>query len=658
MQQVSPSRVSIRFGAFEVDLRAGELRKQGVKVKLQEQPFQVLQILLEQPGEVVSREELQRQIWPGDTFVGFDQGLYNAVKRLREALGDTADTPRFIETLPKRGYRFIAAVNGNGHASIASVQEGSVAPAQESSVVPPVQETPPVAAIPATSRRWALWVGLAAVAVIVVFMVAAPGGVASNLRHWFSSGTTVPAIHSLAVLPLQNLSGDPAQEYFADGMTEELITELSGISALKVISRTSVMRYKKSDKSLPEIARELNVDAIVEGSVARSGNDVRITTQLIYAPQDKNVWARSYQSQVENSLTMQSQIASAITEAVRAQIVPGEQAHLQTARPVNPKAFEAYFQGNYHFSRYGSGSGLEETEKAVEYLRQAIAEDPGFALAYKKMAEVYTAEGILLPQARTVPLIKTAAEKALALDPNLSMAHQFLGNVKSGYDWDWQGAEREYKRAIELDPNNAWARESFGVYLISVGRMEEGLNEQQRAQELDPCGNRMSIGLYEARQYDRAIDLIAEGLEINPTDSTSRFWLSESYAQKGMYKEALQHLQLTLASFGLKEIAESMNRGYATAGYKGAMRDLAIGTEKLAIHGEMTPGYVARFYLRSGDKEQAVKWLQRDYDERADDLLTMLQVDPVWDPLRSDSKFKDLVRRVGLPQQVSVQETH
>jgi TolB-like protein len=290
----------------------------------------------------------------------------------------------------------------------------------------------------------------------------------------------------VAVLPLQNLSGDPAQDYFADGMTEELITELSSISALKVISRTSVMRYKKSDKRLPEIARELHVDGIVEGSVVRNGNEVRITAQLIYAPEDKNVWARSYERHFQDSLTLQSEVASAIAGAVRAQIEPTENAHLQTARPAKPKAPEACLQGNYHLDRYGFGFGLEEADKALEYFRQAIAEDPTFARAYSCVADVYSAEGIFVPQAQTVPLIKAAAEKALALDPNLADAHLSLAGVKWNYDWDWQGAEREYKRAIELDPNNTLAHEFFGGYLISMGRIEEGLIEQERAQEIGP----------------------------------------------------------------------------------------------------------------------------------------------------------------------------
>jgi tetratricopeptide (TPR) repeat protein len=338
-------------------------------------------------------------------------------------------------------------------------------------------------------------------------------------------------------------------------------------------------------------------------------------------------------------------VASGIVSAVRAQIEPVEQARLQTAHPTNPKALEDYLQGSYHYGRYGYGFGLEEVDKALEYFRQAVEEDPTFARAYASMADVYTQEEFFLPQPQMVPLIRAAAEKALALDPNLADAHLSLGGVKMTYDWDWQGAEREYRRAIELEPNNCLAHEFLGGYLISMGRMDAGLSEQQRAQELDPAAWHM-LGLYEARRYDQAIRLF----EKFPKDGTAHFWLSESYAQKGMYKEAFQHMRTTVVLFGLTGVTESMDRGYAASGYSGAMRELAKVTEKLYARNEFTPQFIARFYLRSGDKERALKWLQEDYAGRADGGLVDLNDDPIWDPLRSDPRFKELVRGVGLPE--------
>jgi serine/threonine protein kinase/TolB-like protein len=462
-----------------------------------------------------------------------------------------------------------------------------------------------------------------------------PVPVISQVRADTRAG--VPAIHSLAVLPLRNLSGDPNQEYFADGMTEELITELSGISALKVISRTSVMPYKKSDKSLPEIARELKVDGIVEGSVVRDGNEVRITTQLIYAPEDKNVWARSYERQFQDSLKLQGEVASAIAAAVRAQIEPDERTRLQSARPVNPKALEAYLRGMYHSRRYGYGYGSEEVEKAQEYFRQAIAEDPGFARAYAALGD------------------KESLEKALALNPNLSDAHEGLAQLKRD-DWDWLGAEREYRRAIELDPNNAFAHKDFSDFLMDMGRMEEGLNEQQRAQELDPTHSHLFMGLYFARQYDRHAAHVTEALARTPSDAYLHYWLGMNYAHRGMHKEAIEHFKRSAALLGLTGLPEAMDRGYAASGYSGAMRAVA---KYLAQAGDWE-GCIPAFYALAGDKERALEWLQKCHEKRnCGGFFVSIGIDPVYDPLRSDPRFKELLRRVGLPEiNVAALNTH
>src|SRR6266849_9645194 len=324
MEAVPPSRGPIRFGAFEVDLRAGELRKHGIRIKLQEQPLQILQQLLERPGEVVTREELQKHIWPADTFVDFDHGLYSAVQRLRDALGDTAETPRYIETLPRRGYRFIASITNEifveAHVASASVE----APASV------------VSDSPVPRRR----LGIPMLVATGVILVALPFALTfreGSLRERLLGKPAVPSIHSIAVLPLQNLSNDPSQEYFADGMTDALITDLAQIGSLKVISRTSTMHYKKSDKTMPEIARELNVDGIVEGTVQRSGDRVRITAQLIHGPSDKHLWANSYERDARNVLSMESEIAGAIANQIQARLTPEQKARLASARPVNLK---------------------------------------------------------------------------------------------------------------------------------------------------------------------------------------------------------------------------------------------------------------------------------------------------------------------------------
>ena len=418
----------------------------------------------------------------------------------------------------------------------------------------------------------------------------------------------VPAIHSLAVLPLRNLSGDLNQEYFADGMTEGLITELSGISALKVISRTSVMPFKKSNKSLPEIAGELKVDGIVEGSVVRDGNEVRITTQLIYAPEDKNVWARSYERHFQDSLKLQGEVASAIAAAVRAQIEPDERTRLQRARPINPMALEAYLRGMYHSRRYGYGYGSEEVEKAQEYFRQAVTEDSGFARAYAAMGD------------------RASVEKALALDPSLSDAHERLAGLKKD-DLDWLGVEREFERALELDPNNAIAHKEFGDFLICMGRVEEGLNEEERAQELDPTHSHLFMGLYLARQYDRHEAHVTEALARNPSDAYLHYWLGMNYAHRGMHKKAIEQFKTAASLLRLTGLPEAMDRGYAASGFPGAMKAVA---KYLAQAGDWE-GLIPVFYTLAGDKQQALKWLQKFYEEHEGGALDSIGIDPVYD---------------------------
>jgi TolB-like protein/DNA-binding winged helix-turn-helix (wHTH) protein len=428
MDTASPSQLgAIRFGVFEVDLRVGELRKQGVKVKLQEQPFQVLQVLLEKPGEIVNREELRNRIWPSDTFVDFDGGVNNAIKRLREALGDSADNPRFIETIPRKGYRFIGPVNGGG----------ATAPVSGSPAVPGSLHT----ALKPGSRtlRLGILIGLGFATLLFATVGFAPS--AWWQRLW--SRNHVPGIRSIAVLPLQNLSGDPTQEYFADAMTEELITELSRIRALKVISRTSATRFKKTDKPLPEIARELGVDGIVEGSVLRSGDRVRITAQLIYAAKDTNLWAETYDRELRDVLALQSSVASAIAKEINVEVTPQEQLRLKNIRPVNQKALDAYLTGRYHLEKKVAQSDFfkgreraveEEYSKSIQSFRKAIEEDPTYAPGYVGLADALLSAYV--PSDQAIAEARAAVIKALQLDDNLEDAHLTLAMIYMQRDWD------------------------------------------------------------------------------------------------------------------------------------------------------------------------------------------------------------------------------
>src|SRR5437870_4416663 len=448
---MEPSRHTsvVRFGTYEIALHSGELRKAGVRIRVQQQPLRLLEILLEHPGEVVTREELRSRIWPNENFGDFDQAVNVAIAKLRGALGDSADNPRYIETLPRRGYRFIADVAVVNrpidkmefvHAGASSGKEDR-APHEVAGKVAPKRL--------AWQHAWKT-LGLALVLLILIVWIfrwrsRPPGNILSS-----------SSVRSLAVLPLENLSSN-SEDYFADGMTDELITDLAQISALRVISRTSVMVYKGARRPLPEIARELNVDAVVEGTVLRSGEQVRITAQLIQTPADKHLWAESYEGDLHDTLALQKKVASAIAEQIRIELTPKEQAALKNAKVVNPEAYEAYLKGRYFWNKR-TADGLK---RAVDYFDQAIEKDPNYAQAYAGLADSYALlgdweYGVLAPS-EAYPKAKAAAIKALELDNALGEAHTLLAFSLDVFDWDWGSAEKEFRRAIELNPGYATA---------------------------------------------------------------------------------------------------------------------------------------------------------------------------------------------------------
>jgi TolB-like protein/DNA-binding winged helix-turn-helix (wHTH) protein len=643
MGDAQPNGSAVRFGAFEVDLRAGELRKQGIRIKLQDQPFQVLQVLLERPGEVVTREELQQRIWPPDTFVDFDHGLHNAIKKLREALSDSAETPRYIETLPKRGYRFIGPVKPNDRLVVTAVEANKG-----------VASNPTAATqLPQTSAG--------AQKHVVKFLAAASGlALIFGLLSVFNAGSArnrllgrgnPPLIHSLAVLPFENLSDDPAQKYFSYGMTEELTTELAQISGVKVISHTSTIRYENNSKPLPQIARELGVDGVVEGAVQRSGNQARITVQLIYAPEDKHVWAETYDRDFRNVLELQSNVAAAIVGHIRAQT--GSPAPIPRTKPASPnlQALEAYLQGNYSLERMGSGAGYDGYKAAISYFKQAISEDPNFAAAYEKLADTYDASFAWRPN-EIMPLEKATLEKALELDPGSAGAHLANAHIKINYDCDLPGAEREYKEAIRLNPNLADAHGLFSDYLHTVGREEESIREAQRAQELDPEGMHESGILMATGQFDRVIALLRKHLELHPDDGFAYIdsGLIDAYHFAGRHRESVEAMQKAWTLFGFEDIGKGVGKAYAASGYAGALRYSAQELERLYREGKVyKPDYIASWYARAGDKEQSLKWLKVDLADN-NHCWAGLDRDPDFTFLRSDPRFQELVRRPMLPQ--------
>ncbi len=627
----------IRFDVFEVDLRAGELRKHGIKIRLQEQPFLILQTLLETPGQIVTREELQKRIWPGDTFVDFDHGLHAGVNRLRQALGDAADSPRFVETVARRGYRFIGQIQIAPTETLSGIR-----------VVPQEGKLPRKRA----GKWWAgpgigFVVAVAVAGVLVFFNV-------WGLRNWFFASRS---FRSLAVLPLDNLSEDKKQEYFADGMTEDLITQLSKLGDLKVISHTSVMRYKGTHTPLPQIARELNVDAVVEGAVQLSGNHVRITAQLVDGRSDQHLWAENYDRDLSDVLLLQSDVARDIAKKIDLELTPQQRQRLvKDAHPVNPDAYQAYLLGRYYWNKR-TADGLAQ---AGQYFQQAIQKDPNYALAYSGLSDYFAFLTLIggpeiLPPKQAMTQAKAAAIKAVQLDDSSSEAHASMGHILHNYDWDFEGAEREFKRAIELNPNYATAHHWYSHYLMQVGRTDESLAQGRLATELDPLSPFINQGLarqyYLSRQYDKAIALSQVVLQMDTTYLPARTQLALAYEQKGMLAEAVSTLEQTRKSAGEKADLPMLHallaHAYALAGRKAdAQSELnvltAIGKKRY-----VPPSYVAIVYLALGDKDKAFEYLNKSYQDRSEQLL-YLGVEPVVDSLRSDPRFDKLLKQVGL----------
>ncbi len=632
----------VRFGTYEVSLQSGEVRKAGVKIRVQQQPMKLLEILLERPGEVVTREELRSRVWADESFGDFDQAVNIAIAKLRSALGDSAENPRYIETLPKRGYRFIADV------SVVDADARTKRPETAAGDLPGTESGHQLqgAGLTVTPKR-RLW-PTRLVIVALVFVLILP-----ILAVWlFRSRRHAPTgIRSLAVLPLANFSGDASQDYFADGMTDELITDLAQISALRVISRTSVMVYKGARKSLPEIARELNVDAVVEGSVQRSGDQVHITAQLIEASADKHLWAESYEGNMRNTLALQKKVASAIAEQIRIELTPLEQAVLKKANVVNPEAYESYLKGRYFWNKRTAG-GLKV---ALAYFNQAIEEDPKYAQAYSGLADTYALlgdweYGVLAPS-EAYPKAKAAAIQALDLDNTLSEAHTSLAFSLDLFDWNWEAAEKEFRRAIELNPGYATAHHWYGWHLSEMGRNSEAIAEMRKAENLDPLSLIINADLAEllliAHFSDESIQRSRKTIEMDPNFALAHNQLAQAYLEKHMLRDAITELQKAIQlSGGSPTCTANLARAYAASNRKPEAIGLLNDLKKRSALGDPHSSEIAMIYAALGNKDQAMTWLEKGYEERFNPSILLR---PGFDPLRSDSRFQDLVRRIGLP---------
>ena len=626
MQKTPPNHL-IRFGVFEVDPRSGELRSKGSRVKLQDQPLQVLLAVLEKSGEVVTREELRARLWPADTFVDFEHGLNAAVKRLRDALGDTAENSKYIETLPRRGYRFIAA---------------TVPDAMQ-----PVQ-------IQAPSRRWVVLLVVAALSVLapLVFILDA-GGLRSRVM---SRSPATAQIHSLAVLPLTNLSGDPQQEYFSDGMTEVLTDDLAKIAALRIVSRTSAMRYKATQKSLSEIARELNVDAVIEGSAQRSGNRIRITAQLIDARTDQHLWGETYERDLGDVLLLQSAVAQAIAERIHARLTPQEQSRARsTSVVVNAEAYEAYLKGRFYGAEVtGTRAALK---RAQGYYEDAVRKDPRFALAYAGLADCHLSLGTfrLVPPQDAYRQASTAIQKALQLDQALSEAHGSLGYLSWQFGWDWQAAEKEFRYALELNPNSIEGHESLVWFLAWSDRRDEALAEVEKMRQLDPAYPFISLQesavYYHQRDYKGLVEASEKSVAGYSSGWQSHYFLAVGYEGSGRPAQAIPEYQRAVElSEADTDTVAGLAHAYSMAGKRADAEKILRELLTQSKTDYVSPYMIGVIYAGLGNKDKAFEFLEKAYKEKSPDVAYFLRADLRIDALRSDPRFQDLLRRMNFPK--------
>jgi TolB-like protein/DNA-binding winged helix-turn-helix (wHTH) protein/Flp pilus assembly protein TadD len=619
----------VRFGTYEIALQSGELRKAGVRIKVQQQPLKLLEILLERPGEVITREELRTRIWPNESFGDFDQAVNVAVAKLRGALGDSADNPRYIETLPRRGYRFIAAV---------TVADPATHNAQARTGEPASSDL--AEKITGAGRPWRrAWRLVLPIAVLLAGAI-----IWAVLRRYQPPASLASShpVRSLAVLPLENLSSD-SQDYFADGMTDELITNLAQISALRVISRTSVMPYKGVRKPLPQIARELNVDAVVEGTVLLTGNQVRITAQLIRAPEDKHLWAQSYEGHLRDTLALQKKVARAIAEQIRIKLTPREQAALENVKVVNPEAFENYLKGRYFWNKRTA----ESLRKATGYFNQAIASDPTYALPHTGLGDIYQ----LSDNPR---LARKEIQKALELDDQLAEAHKSLARLLYLFDRDWDGADAEFRRALELDLNSAPAHHWYSMYLALKGRKQEALVEAEKAYQLDPLspvvGANLAKILQEAGQNDKAIEQARKTLELEPDFAVAHAVLGIVYQDKRMYPEAIAEYKMALQLGGpAPELRGLLGYTYAVDGNRGDAETMIAELKALLPSHPHAALDLAVVFSGLRDKENALSWLEKAEAMQVSDVIGIGQ-DPHFVAMRGDRRFEALVQRVGPPR--------
>jgi len=606
----------LKFDNVELDLGSYQLRRDRTVLKLEKIPMELLILLASKNGQLVSREEIIGRLWGKDVFVDSEHGINTAIRKIRNVLVDDPDQPRYIETVVGKGYRFIATVSA-----------------------PTVEQLPaPVGPARSIDFKRFLLVGACALVALLV-------GYGMVRRVWPPEGRTM-----LAVLPFQNLSGDSEQDYFSDGMTEEMITQLGRLDPqrLGVIARTSAMSYKHSTKGVTQIGRELGVSYILEGSARREGGRVRITAQLIQVRDQSHVWAAEYDRELQSVLGIQTEVASAIGDEVRLKLTPAQRAHRANPRVVNPEAYEAYLKGRYFMEKWTE----EGTRVGREYFQHALQKDPNYALAYAGLADSYVWGRAGLPPGEAVERAKEAATKALQLDDTLGEPHAALAQIKFTHDWDWAGAQAEFKRAIELNPNDTNALHMYSHYLLSMGRIDESYAISTRALQHDPVSPTMQLHLgfhyLTARQYDLAISQYQKILQTDPGYPDAHNQLAVAYRQKGMPDQSVtEYLQeQTLLGATPVQLA-ALKEAYARTGMRGFWLTVLEFTEP-SEQSSISPYQIASYYSILDKRDESFEWLKKAY-EAHDGGLVAIKTDSDFDNLHSDPRFAELLHRMSLP---------
>lgn len=639
----NPPRTSRRFqfGLWEVDPSPGEVRKHGVRIKLQDKPFQLLVLLLEHAGRIATREDLRRGLWPADTFVNFDANLKTTVNKLRQVLGDSAENPIFIETIPRQGYRFLPPVVSLDLPSITTEREVSLG-------VPRRANDSAISAEQPVTSPWRL----AAIAVIA-------GVVALLLTIYVlqprPAPVAAPGLHRvvLLVMPFDNLSGDSAQEYFSDGLTDEMITLLGRQypRGLAVIARTSAMRYRGTQKSLAQVARELGgVEYVLEGSVRRSKGRVSINAQLFRVQDQASLWAETYEREVADLLAIQHDVAGRIASSLVLEVVPNQTRHV--SHLPDSRIYDAYLMGLYEANKRSESS----LRKSMDYFQTAIQGDPAYAPPYAGLANSFllSAGWLNMSPADAYPKAKAAALRALQLDENLAEAYTTLAEEEHEYEWTWAEAEGKFRRAIELDPNSAVAHKSYAEFLMHGGRGEEAIAEMERARDLDPLSlivnTLVGFAYHNAQAYDRAIEEYDKVIRLDPQFAPAHYFLGATLAQKGRYDEAIAHLQTAKEiSGGSSLMGAGLARAYAVAGRPDLAREELRKLRQRALHRYVSPYGFAQVYAALGDHPAALEMLDRAASEHAFELM-FLKVDRSFDGLRATPGFQDLVKKIGFPK--------